>query len=357
MKKQNWLNSLLMNPFEFDYYWIKSKAPMFGAFAILFVSCGSPEPSSDVANSVAAQTPMNVLNAAILERPNDPISYHDRALWKMEQSNPQGAFDDWGLALRADSGFAEAWEQQADMLFQMQKYEESLAKLDGCLKHAPESTPCLLKRAEFAIHLQQFEEAFQYLNDALRMDNQLHEAYWMKGKIYAMTGTNDKALSSYQTAIEVNPEFYEGFITLGIFLAEQSDPMAEEYYRSAMELSPLAVEPAYNLAMFYQNAQRLDESIELYQKILNIDPENATASFNQGYIHLEYRAEYDSAVYWFSEAIERLPYYHQAFFNRGLAYESLGMTAAAIEDYGRALRIKPDYTVAARAKERALLEQ
>ncbi len=42
--------------------------------------------------------------------------------------------------------------------------------------------PCLLKRAEFAIHLQQFEQAFQYLNDALRLNDQLHEAYWMKGK-------------------------------------------------------------------------------------------------------------------------------------------------------------------------------
>jgi len=32
----------------------------------------------------------------------------------------------------------------------------------------------------------------------------------------------------------------------------------------------------------------------------------------------------------------------------------LGMNSAAIEDYSQALRIKPDYTVAARAKERAI---
>jgi tetratricopeptide (TPR) repeat protein len=347
--------------FDCNHTLIKAKAPFIGAFAILLWSCGTVDsptrPTSTTASPDTSGQMLEAFDAAILERPNDPLAYHNRAVWKLDRSNPQGAFDDWDLALRADSGFALAWEEQAKMLFQMQKFEACLEKLDGCLMHAPGSSACLLKRAEFAIHLQQFENAFEYLNDALRLNNQEHEAYWMKGKIYAMTGADEKALSSYQTAIEVNPEFFEGFITLGMFLAEKSDPMAEEYYRSAMELNSMAVEPMYNLAIFYQNQQRLDDALDLYRQILALDPENATASFNQGYIHLEYRAQYDSAVYWFSEAIVRLPYYHQAFFNRGLAYESLGMQTEAIADYGQALRIKPDYTAAARAKERALLEQ
>lgn len=334
-----------------------AKAPIIGAFAILFVSCDLSDSSSEIHSEKSVTSPLQALDQEILQHPNSPAAYNNRAIWKLAQSDPQGAFDDWDLALRADSSYAQAWEQQADMLFQMQKFEDCLAKLDGCLQHAPESTICMLQRAEFSIHLQQFEQAFQHLNDALRLDDQLHEAYWMKGKIYAMTGADEKALSSYQTAIEVNPKFYEGFITLGIFLAERSDTMAEEYYRSAMELKPTAVEPVYNLAMFYQNAGRLEESLDLYRDILTLDPDNATASFNQGYIHLEYLTEYDSAVYWFSEAIERLPYYHQAFFNRGLAFESLGLNSEAIEDYSQALRIKPDYTSAARAKERAISSQ
>jgi|AOAMet1_18_M0_10_1038524.scaffolds.fasta_scaffold09212_2 tetratricopeptide (TPR) repeat protein len=346
-----------MTPIAFENFRFKSKAPIIGAFAILLVGCTTSDSASKNESSEPANDPLQILDNAIVEQPNDPSVYHDRAVWKLAQSDPQGAFDDWDLALRADSGFALAWEEQADMLFQMQKFEDCLSKLDGCLQHAPESTPCMLKRAEFSIHLQQFEQAFQYLNDALRLNDQLHDAYWMKGKIYALTGADDKALSSYQTAIEVNPEFYEGFITLGIFLAERSNAMAEEYYRSAMELRPSAVEPVYNLAMFYQNAGRLAESLDLYRDILLLDPENATASFNQGYIHLEYLAEYDSAVHWFSEAIQRLPYYHQAFFNRGLAFESLGMSSAAIEDYTQALKIKPDYTSAALAKERAMKGQ
>ena len=51
---------------------------------------------------------------------------------------------------------------------------------------------------------------------------------------------------------------------------------------------------------------------------------NASAAFNKGFVYLEYLAQYDSAETWFDEAIARLPYYHQAHYNRGLAIESQG---------------------------------
>jgi hypothetical protein len=98
------------------------KAPSIGAFAILFVGCDLGDSSSKIHSDEAVSSPLQVLDQAILEQPNSPAVYHDRAIWKMAESDPQGAFDDWGLALRADSSYALAWEQQADMLFQMQKF-------------------------------------------------------------------------------------------------------------------------------------------------------------------------------------------------------------------------------------------
>lgn len=331
-----------------------TRALGFGALVLLcfgLTSCGEGGPEQ---TAVSVSSRVDSLEAAILEAPNTPEPYHARAQYQASQGNPQGAFEDWGLALKADSTFAPAWENRVDMLYRMQNMEACLTELNTCIRFAPESTPCLMRRAEFNIHLNQFERAFDDLNQALRIDDQLHEAYWMKGKIYAANGDTEKAISSFQTAIEVNPSFFDGFISLGLFLAELGDPIAEEFYHSAIELRPMSVEAHYNLAMFLQEEQRLDEALDTYRTILALDSTNATASFNQGYIHLEYYAQYDSAAYWFTEAIKRLPYYHQAFFNRGLARESLGDLSGAISDYSEALRIKPDYTVAALAKDRAL---
>ena len=189
-----------------------TRALGFGALVLLcfgFTSCGKGGPEQ---TAVSASSRVDSLEAAILEAPNTPRPYHARAEYQASQGNPQGAFEDWGLALKADSTFAPAWENRVDMLYRMQNMEACLTEVNACIRFAPESTPCLMRRAEFNIHLNQFERAFDDLNKALRIDDQLHEAYWMKGKIYGANGDTEKAISSLQTAIEVNPSFFDGYI-------------------------------------------------------------------------------------------------------------------------------------------------
>lgn len=323
--------------------------------ALMLFGCQAPTADLEGASApVSTDNPLATLDAAILAAPNAPEGYHARAMWHIQEGRPKQALADFNLAIEADSTFAPAWEEKSNLLFEMQAFEPCLSHVDACIRYVPESIPCHLRRAEFSIHLRQYEDAFRDLNAALRINDQLHEAYWMKGKIYEETGVDDKAASSYATAVEVNPDFFDGFITLGIFHAQRGNPIAEEYYLSAQELRPQSVEPLYNLALFLQENSRHEEALSLYKKMLAIDPENATAAYNQGFIFLEYLQAYDSASHWFQEALVRLPYYHQAFYNRGLALESLNELDSALHHYNEALRLQPDYTNAALAKERVL---
>mgnify|MGYP001991599157 CR=1 FL=1 len=150
-----------------------------------------------------------------------------------------------------------------------------------------------------------------------------------------------------------------GLCIPGLAYAADMDTLALGFFETAKELRPQSVEARYNLAYCLQehkptNRRFLDRAHKEYREILEIDPSNAASAFNQGYIFLEYLQAYDSAAHHFSKAIEALPYYHQAFFNRGLAYESLGEADQAELDYREALRFKPDYTAAAMALERVL---
>jgi tetratricopeptide (TPR) repeat protein len=52
---------------------------------------------------------------------------------------------------------------------------------------------------------------------------------------------------------------------------------------------------------------------------------------------------YDLAIADFSEAIRLTPDYAEAYFNRGLAYDSKGDHDKAIADYSEAIRLKPDF--------------
>ena len=104
----------------------------------------------------------------------------------------------------------------------------------------------------------------------------------------------------------------------------------------------------------YQENQHYEEALDLYTEIMEIDTGNASAAFNSGFIYLEYLQDYSQAEVWFTEAIERLPYYFQAFHNRGICRESMGDLNGALEDYNETLRLKPTYEPAAKMKSRVL---
>ena len=332
-----------------------------GLLALAFVGCGGPYPSPEGADN---QNAVNLdsaahFNAWILESPDDASRYVDRAAWHLRLGRISLGLADLNLALKADSNHAPAWSAKADALYLNQAFEPCIEHLDACLEVAPSHLPCLIRRAEMHIHLGQHPEAFAHLNDVLRQDALNHEAYWMKGMIYRDQGNVANAKSSFQTAVEVNPDFFDGYIALGLALAAENDTLAIGYYTTAMALNPNSVEAKYNLAYFLQRRQPtsrpfLLRALSLYRDILKLDSQNATAAFNQGYIHLEHFQQYDSAVVHFTRAIEALPYYHQAFYNRGLAYESLDNLTQAELDYREALSYQSDFTSAALALQRVL---
>jgi tetratricopeptide (TPR) repeat protein len=332
----------------------------FGLLALTFLGCqpSEPVPSATLSDAAPLDSAQH-WSDHIVAAPSDPSRYVDRAAWHLRNGRVTEGLQDLNLALEADSTHAPAWSAKADALYLTQAFEPCVEHLDACLDVAPDHIPCLLRRAEMHIHLRQYPEAFERLNAVLREAPLNHEAYWMKGMIYREQGNAENAKSSFQTAVEVNPNFFDGFIALGMAYAADNDTLAVGYYRTAMELNPRSVEARYNLAYFLQERQPttrkyLDRALDLYRSILVLDPNNAAAAFNCGYIHLEYLQAYDSAITQFSRAIDALPYYHQAFFNRGLAYESLDDAVQAELDYREALRLKPDYTAAALALQRVL---
>ncbi len=331
----------------------------FACLALLCLGCGSPQETGDGKTDLAALDSSAHFDALIVASPNDAQLYVDRAAWHLRQGRITEGLMDLNLALEADSTFAPAWSAKANALYLTQAFEPCIEHLDACLEVAPDHIPCLLRRAEMHIHLRQHPEAFERLNDVLRTDILNAEAYWMKGIIYKNQGNTENARSSFQTAVEVNPGFYDGYIALGLACADANDTLAIGYYETAMRMKPRSVEARYDLAYFLQeyrplNTVYLDRALALYRSISAIDSMNAAAAFNRGYIHLEYLQQYDSAALHFTEAVDVLPYYHQAFFNRGLSRESLGMVAEAESDYKQALALKPDFTPAAMALERVL---
>ena len=121
---------------------------------------------------------------AIFENATSPLPYWNRAAWHLRNARIKEGLHDLDLALDADSTYGPAWSAKADALYLLRQFDPCINHLDVCLKYAPKHIPCKLRRAEMYIHLKLYEEAFTLINDALKINDQLSEAYWMKGVIY-----------------------------------------------------------------------------------------------------------------------------------------------------------------------------
>ena len=201
--------------------------------ALAFLGCDSgtennpgqsAPPTSDTIGTHSVEDSAKYWNDRIVAHPNDASRYVDRAAWHLRQGRFELGLEDLQKALKADPTYAPAWSAKADALFFTGAFEKAIEHLDECLIVAPSHIPCLLRRAEMHIHLRQYPEAFERLNDVLKIDDFNHEAYWMKGKIYSELGNMKNAKSSFQTAVEVEPDFFDGYIKLGLVYAQRPTP-------------------------------------------------------------------------------------------------------------------------------------
>lgn len=324
---------------------------------LLATGCTSPEQESNA--SLPVQDSLAWYDARILEDPLSPEGYAQRAGYHLRREEWGAAVDDLALAVQADSTRVEDRQTLGDLRFDLRDFEGAVREWEGILTVNPAHTPALLSLARMDLLLRAYDPALKRINSALQVEERLDEAYFLKGRLYLETGDTAKAASSFQTAAEVNPLRYDAFIQLGLLYASADDDLALEYFRTAKALRPNSIEALYDEAIYLQEhaasaPDRYEAALALYDQILELDSTNASAAFNKGFIYLEYLGDYGRAEQWFDEAIARLPYYHQAHYNRGLALESQGRSEEALAAYDAALALEPTYTPAALAKGRVL---
>ncbi len=304
-------------------------------------------------------TMLSYLNNQIIESPSNPDVFLERGRYHWKQGNDFNALNDLDAALSIDSTRADIYLERGELYYESQNFEAALNDYKKCVETDPTNTSCLLRLATMNIHLRNYENAIQQLNQGLQQNDQLSEAYYLKGRIYKEIGDTALSASSYQTAIEVDPNYYDPYIEVALLYAKAKSDLAIEYNRTAIEIKPQSIEARYNLAMYLQetglrDTTRYNEALDQYDKILEIDPKNASASFNKGFVYLEYLQDYEAGIAAFTRAIELLPNYAQAYYNRGLCYESIDNTAEALKNYNTALTIDPTFTAAAIAKGRVI---
>lgn len=321
------------------------------AVAIVFSSCkNGPDEETQQANlkadslSIKLNSPeLKAVNAELLKDPSNAVLYNKRAkVYLMLKQLPE-AIGDGIRSIKIDSTRAEFYLTLADAYFAQNKTKFAKDLLEMTERKFPDNTEALLKLSELYFLVQQYQQAIDYVNKALKLDESLAQAYYLKANIYRETGDTAKAISSLETTVEQDNKFENAFHDLGVIYAARRNPIALDYYNNALKLNPENEQVIYARAKLLQDLGKIDEALSEYERILTKNKDCENCLYNIGAIYFGIKKDNKKAIEYFTKAIAVNPNYIEAYFARGYTYAKEKDKTSAKADYNMCIKLQPNY--------------
>jgi tetratricopeptide (TPR) repeat protein len=288
------------------------------------------------------------LSTQISNQPQNVNLLNQRAQYYIEHQNLDSAYKDLAYAFTLDSLNPNLYVTLHNYFVENKEPNNAMKALDDGLKKNPNSIQINMAFGKFFYIARKHDLSFKHLNNALKSDKYLADAYFYKALNYRDLLDTNQAIGLFQTAIEQNPKFYEAYMQLGLIYSNKQNPLAKQYFTSAIQLQPKNMEARYAKAYFMQIAESAEMAKAEYKSMLRIDSTYTNAWYNLGYIAF-YEQKLDSAKYYFNKTIDSKYDETRAYYMRGLCYEQLGDRNNAVADYKSALKLEPNYPLAKQA--------
>lgn len=311
---------------------------------------GDPDPADEQLDTLAQQ--FEELEQQIRASPMDASLFAKRAAMQFKRDSVALAVNDYKRAIALDSLESAYHIALADLFYTKIRLPEAEQYLKNATRLAPNDPEPKLKLAEMKLFQRKYQESMDLVNEALRLEQGRAKGYHIKGHIYQETGDTAKAISSYRTATEQDPNYFDPLLKLAVLHADRGDKLALDYYNSALTLQPNNTAAIYGKGMYAQENGMDSIALACYDRMKTLEPNNALSWYNTGYIKLVHDQATADAREQFTTAIKLMPDYAQAYYNRGLAFEIDEVLDSAYTDYKKALAIQPALNEAAEGLER-----
>jgi tetratricopeptide (TPR) repeat protein len=302
--------------------------------------------------TVPEQTQARNLDSLLIEFPDSVPLLLERGEVRFDNYDYEAAMEDAAKAFRLDSTSYEVRLLYAEVLNNREQrtVEDILLAqrhYEVIVKKQPKNLRALVGLAATHAFLQDFESAFKYVNEALRIDNKYRDAYVLKGSVYIQLGNMELAKSSYETAIQQDPEFFEAYFRLAQIYQSEGNPVCVEYYATANELKPDIAEVKYQLAYSKQVHGQIEGAKTIYREMTKDSSEFYVTRgyFHQAYIKQFIEEDLDSAMILYGKALQADPRHVESWHNLGICYDQKGDLSKALQSFGKALKYNPEFTL------------
>lgn len=203
---------------------------------------------------------------------------------------------------------------------------------------------CIL--ADYYAGMYQEQEALNYYEEALAMDPDCVEASYGAAHIYRSQGKYDMYFQNIKDFLkssvvppQTKVEYMQDMLGSGQFVqvfAPQIDSLMTEMYLSSPTDSTVT---GLTAAYYYQTGQ-IDKALEVYETIMENNPDDAGAAFNHCLIYY-YSQDWDNVINHATTAIQRFDMPLDFLQLRGIAFWQLKEYESSMEDYRTMLALAP----------------
>ncbi len=187
--------------------------------------------------------------------------------------------------------------------------------------------------------------ALATLEHALKLSSGKRKAkvYYSLGLIYADKGEQfvEQARKSYETAIRLRPDYI--LPRLGLASLEPDSPEGHRnalaYYETVLRLKPDYAPAHFRMGLSYSGLDDVTASVAAYKKAIRFKPSYLKAHYNLG-LQLIKAKQWSEATEQFMWILERKPEHARSYFNLARIAVKKGDSAAAIEKYNSAIKLR-----------------
>ena len=309
---------------------------------MLFISCkDKPKPAEN--NPVFITEPaIKEITGRIKENPSNAKLYFERGkmLYKIKEDTL--ALKDFKTASALDTNNAGYYSAVGDVLFENKDISGSVEWLQKAIAKNPDDPRARLKMAKMFLFTQDYPKAFAQINIVLRKNVYDPEAYFLKGMVYKDMKDTGKAISSFQTALQVAPDYKQAIVQLGLLYSAKNDPTAIKYLDNAYRVDSADVFPVFARGVYYQNNNEYEKAKEEYKKCIRKNTHYVDAYFNLGYIYMQQDSA-EKAFRQYDLVTKLQPDNPTGYYDRGVCNEMLNNLKEAVVDYRHALLLDTGY--------------
>jgi tetratricopeptide (TPR) repeat protein len=313
------------------------------------VSCKNK--SNATTDSIAKDSVVTELESAkaisrqIEADPENAELYYQRAVVYFDQKYLDRSLLDIEDALKYGGENPLYYFYKGKVLYSMNRTQDAAKAYEQALSIKPDYQEARLKLAILYYIVKEHQKSVDALNVLIAADPASAEAQFYKGMNQKEMKDTGRAVASFQKALEIDNNYYDAAMQLGLLFTEKRDPIAPEYFATAIRLNPRSTEAYFGRAYYYQLKKQYQKSLFDYRKVIEYDPSNDKAYYNVGNINFE-AGKYDEAMRSWNICIEMNNQNVMAYYMRGLLHEQRKNYKDAKLNYDYVLQLDPEYVLA-----------